>query len=188
MSSWIITASGARFELLAPNPAAVRLADVAHALSNVCRFGGHVRLFYSVAQHSVLVSRRLERLDEGLEAPSVQRAGLLHDAAEAYVGDVTRPMKQLLALTFEGIEARVLRSVFAGLGIEFPDAWVWSLVKRADVEALLTERRDLLPPSPASWEEDASGVQPWSEEIVPMEPAAAEAAFLARALELGIGS
>ena len=75
-SEWIITASGKRFYLRRPTPADIDAGDVAHALAHICRFNGHTREFYSVAQHSILVSRLLP--DE------LKLAGLLHDAAEAY--------------------------------------------------------------------------------------------------------
>ena len=87
-SEWIITASGKRFYLRRPTPADIDAGDVAHALAHICRFNGHTREFYSVAQHSILVSRLLP--DE------LKLAGLLHDAAEAYCGDMVKPLKNCL--------------------------------------------------------------------------------------------
>src|ERR1035441_1601867 len=83
----ITTFSGVRFWPLIPNPADIRIEDIAHALSNQCRFGGHTREFYSVAEHSVRVSQ--------LCTPENALWGLLHDASEAYLSDVTAPITEL---------------------------------------------------------------------------------------------
>src|ERR1017187_10636100 len=76
----ITTFSGIHFWPLLPNPADIRIEDIAHALSNQCRFAGHAREFYSVAEHSVRVSQ--------LCPPEDALWGLLHDASEAYLTDV----------------------------------------------------------------------------------------------------
>ncbi len=81
------TFSRTMFYPLDPHPEDVHIVDIAHALANICRFGGHAKRFYSVAQHSVLVSRIVE--------PEDALHGLMHDAAEAYVGDVVRPIKHM---------------------------------------------------------------------------------------------
>ena len=168
-SPWIQTASGRRFPLLAPSPEDVAIEDIAHALANVCRFAGHVREFYSVAQHSVLVSYRVPREDA--------LAALLHDAAEAYVGDVTRPLKPLLPGS-GGIEVRIMAAILRrfDLPTEIPPS-----VHAADLQMLATERRDLLTeatdgePWPC-----LAGVEPLPELIAPWAPAAAKRMFLYR--------
>lgn len=83
---WILTFSGERFYPFSPAPEEVKTKDIAHALANICRFNGHTRGFYSVAAHSVHVSR--------LVPPEFALEALLHDAAEAYVGDMVRPLKR----------------------------------------------------------------------------------------------
>lgn len=85
----IITISGAQVDLILPRADQFDIDDIAHALGNVCRFGGHVPHFYSVAEHSVRVMRHVSHLPY-----HVQLAGLLHDAAEAYIGDMVRPLKR----------------------------------------------------------------------------------------------
>ena len=79
--------SGATLDFLDPATSQFTLGDIAHGLSNICRYAGQCDEFYSVAEHSVLVSEVTEQFK--LEA-------LMHDAAEAFLGDVTRPLKQLL--------------------------------------------------------------------------------------------
>lgn len=88
---WIQTVSGKRFYLLDPRPEMICLEDIAHALGQLCRFTGHTRSFLSVAEHSVTVSHLLKPF-----GPAAELAGLLHDAAEAYIGDVNNPLKVAL--------------------------------------------------------------------------------------------
>lgn len=87
---WMQTYTGKRFDPLNPDPTLIDIEDIAHALSNICRFGGHSSRFYSVAEHSVLVGEALWNLHHDAD---LALAGLLHDAAEAYLGDVPRPLK-----------------------------------------------------------------------------------------------
>lgn len=162
----ILTAGGRYFPLLAPSPADIHIEDIAHALSNLCRFTGHVREFYSVAQHSALVSQ--------IVPPEDALAGLLHDASEAYTNDISKPCKPLLRGLAE-IETRIMEVVLATFGLPtcLPDS-----VKRADLILLATEKRDLMPPH-EDWEltRDLPRLQ---EEIVPLPPRAARARFLDR--------
>lgn len=83
-SDWIVTYTGKRFRPLDPSPDSIDIVDIAHALSNTCRFTGQTRVFYSVAQHSYLVS---------LLCDNHQLYGLLHDASEAYLCDIATPLK-----------------------------------------------------------------------------------------------
>ncbi len=168
---FLLTASGVAFDLASPRPQDVVAEDVAHALSRLCRFGGHARTHYSVAQHSVLVST--------LVPPALALAGLLHDAAEAYVGDVVSPVKRLLA-DFAQVEARVLSAVAQRFAVP---AWAFDTpeLAAADRAALLAERAALLPPSPRPWGEDLAGssASPVGR-IVPWPADEARDRFLAR--------
>lgn len=85
--------SGKFIELTAPEPKDIEILDIAHALSNLCRFTGHCTTFYSVAQHSTLVSHYI---DPTYSNPRLNLAGLLHDASEAYLGDMASPLKNLM--------------------------------------------------------------------------------------------
>jgi hypothetical protein len=145
----------------------VQIDDIAHALANICRYGGHCREFYSVAQHCVLASYIVPKQD-ALWA-------LMHDAAEAYVGDIPRPLKELLP-DFRVIEKRVEREIWELFGLqgEMPPS-----VKHADLVMLATERRDIMAPHPAAWEL-IDGVAPLKETIEPWPPYKAKHAFVVR--------
>lgn len=92
------------------------IEDIAHALGMQCRYNGSVKEFYSVAQHCVKVSKLLRRQGFDLDT---QLAGLLHDAGEAYVGDITRPVQTVLDMAeFKALEARILLQVHAAAALE----------------------------------------------------------------------
>lgn len=169
----IQTASGLYFDLIDPDPHSFTIYDVAAALSKICRFTGHCNSFYSVAQHSVMVSF--------LVGPQLARWGLLHDAAEAFLGDVATPLKQLLP-DYKAIEERVEHVVWRKFGLEPP---MPPAIKVADLIMLATEKRDLMPhvEGGPAWVVLA-GVQPMLTHIIPWSPQDAEAMFLERAAQL----
>jgi hypothetical protein len=176
--TWIQTYSGVQFWPLQPRAEDVRLLDIAHALSLTCRFNGHCSTFYSVAQHSVLVAEEVCTRGLFLDSPPKVRengirAALLHDAAEAYLSDVCRPIKPLL-VGYQEIEKRLSTVILEALSV-----WVSPelelIIKYRDNVLLATEARDLMGPHPAAWVElpppMKATIQPWS-------PAEAEARFL----------
>lgn len=130
--SWITTQSGKHFDFNNLSADAICIEDIACALSNLCRFTGHVQDFYSVAQHSVHVSYLVE--------PEFALDALLHDAAEAYIGDCSSPLKALLP-DYQQIEKRVELVIARKFGIR--TLGMWPEVKHADLVMLATERRDL---------------------------------------------
>lgn len=170
--AWTQTYTGKMFYPFDPRPDDVCIEDIAHALAMQCRFNGHCREFYSVAQHSVIVSMNVPACDA--------MKGLLHDAAEAYVGDLVRPIKKHLP-EFRVIEEAVHSAICLAFRIEpsLPNSVLW-----ADRCALMTEKRDLMAKPPAEWEETA---KPFTERIKPWLPALAERAFLERFVQLGGG-
>lgn len=115
----IITSSGSTVDLLNFTPEMVSLEDIAQSLSLTCRYNGHIPSFYSVAEHSVRVSQWLYSAGHDED---VQLAGLLHDAAEAYVGDMVRPLKKVPAIgnPFEEIEDSIAGAIASSLGGTFP--------------------------------------------------------------------
>lgn len=169
---WFITASGRQFFTLDPTPDAVCIEDIAHALSHICRYGGHSLRFYSVAQHSVIVSH--------IVPPELALHGLMHDAAEAYCGDVIRPIKRVLGTNYADIEARIDAAVAARFGLRRLSADEKAEIKRADNVALVTERRDLVAPHAWAWKEDEVGYEPLPDRILAEPAALARARFLDR--------
>ena len=172
----ILTSGGTYFHFLEPERSAIDIETIAHALAHICRFTGHTSTFYSVAQHSVLVSH--------LVPPAFALEGLLHDASEAYLGDVAAPLKMLLP-DYKAIEARVEAVVFCRFGLPpklSPE------VKSADRLALAIEQRALMPLHDDVWEcESHPEFLPVGNQHLTMMPAAPEVArklFMARFFEL----
>jgi len=151
---WLQTSSGIAFWPLDPRPEEVEIQDIAHALSNMCRYGGHCREFYSVAQHSVLVSQAL--------SPEYKLWGLLHDAGEAYVVDIPRPLKRFLT-NYAEIEKGVMNAVCDKFDMarKMPDE-----VKRVDNAILADEMPQLMKSPPRPWNliEPPLGItiRPWT--------------------------
>lgn len=139
----IRTFTGIDFDLSAPAPEMVDIRDIAHALARVCRFNGHTRGDpYSVAQHSLAVSIRASHA-AGREAA---RLGLLHDAAEAYLGDMTAPLKRLMP-DYVALEREVEAAIARRFGLWPPVSVPISArdaVREADRRMLATEARDLM--------------------------------------------
>jgi len=170
LGDWIETFRGEQFWPIDPRPEDVHIVDIAHALSHQCRYSGHCHTFYSVAEHSVRVSR--------IVAPEHALWGLLHDAAEAYLVDLPRPLKKLPGFAaYREAEARVMRCVcdHFGLSPEQPKD-----VSDADFVMLATEARDLM-----------TQKYPWNtmpaplfESIVPWDSLRAKKNFLRRFDEL----
>ncbi len=129
---------GSFCKLFYPVARDIDIRVIEHALSNLCRFNGHTRDFYSVAQHSVLVSQQVP--------PEHALCGLLHDASEAYLGDVIRPIKYVEAMKiYRQTEEVWQRVIFERFGLDpiMPDS-----VKLADNRLLITEFRDLFARTP----------------------------------------
>lgn len=166
----VLVHSGRYVSLINPDPATIEIEDIAHALSNLCRYTGHVRDFYSVAQHSVGVSKIVPRQD--------MLAGLMHDATEAFVGDVARPLKDMLP-EYKTIERGIWKAIAKRFDMspELPES-----VHHADLVMLATERRDLMPPN-GDWD-ILKNVDPLSTFIVCVDPPSARSWFLKRWAQL----
>lgn len=186
----ITTWTGEAVDFDRPLEAPIRLEDIAHALGMLCRFNGHIRRFYSVAQHSVLVSRLVE--------PEHALLALFHDAPEAYIGDMTAPLKKHMR-SFQELEAKFAITIRAGLDLGLLTDGV-APIKAADRAALelevycLTNRG-----TPSFWRmEDGAPadviettlLRPELEDCTPdrfLPPPQATALFLAREREIREG-
>ncbi len=174
LGATITLCGGGYFDFIEPERSDIRIGDIARGLSTTTRFGGQASFgdgFYSVAQHCVLVSRLVE--------PEHAFAGLMHDAAEAYVGDMVGPLKQLCP-DFKAIEKRVETAIFARFGIGLP---LHPSIKIADLRALRTEQRDLTSGAGDNWN-GLDGYPAAETPITPLPPAMACELFLTRAGEL----
>lgn len=156
---WIQTYTGKKFFPLAPKAEDLNIRDQARALSMFCRYCGHVSKFYSVAEHSVRVSRELELRGAPLW---IQQQGLVHDNTEAYLGDVTRPLKHQPAMKmYRKAEERLQRMIFAWLGLPVDES---KAVKLIDTEILGTEVAVLKQPVHPEWKLTTSTgglAEPW---------------------------
>ncbi len=163
------------FSLDAPRVEDVHIHDIAHSLAHLCRFNGHTRTFYSVAEHSLRCSQIVE--------PEFALDALLHDAAEAYLGDVTSPVKAALGPAWSELETRVASVVADAFGLLWP---IPRCVHNADQRMLATEVRDLLGPAIDGF---AITAPPLLEPICdPWSPSLAAFQFLNRFLELTEGA
>lgn len=170
----ILVAGGTRFNYLNPGSSKIEITDIAISLSKMCRFTGHCRGHYSVAQHSVLVSEMV--------SPQYALYGLLHDASEAYTGDINRPLKDLLGSVFKDVEDRIQRAIYNHFGLSATEPHE---VHHADMVMLVTEKRDLMPNDHRPWMQLALGdYEPLAVPVWPMERHQAYNYFMNRYQEL----
>lgn len=131
----IVTSSGQVFNYVSSTPRIYHIEDIAQGLSNICRFTGQCNQFYSVAEHSLLVSNLLP--------PKLKLAGLLHDASEAYLGDVNSPLKSLLP-EYKVLEQKIQREIAEQFGLPYPYP---KEIHEADWEIFCQEWQELMPNS-----------------------------------------
>jgi len=176
-ASTMLTATGRAIDINNPDPASICIDDIARALARSTRFGGHLGDHvetYSVAQHSILVSQ--------FSPPDLALVGLLHDAAEAYLGDVIGPLRRLLP-AYRELEARFNLAIGEAFGLRDRLLDLPPEVRLADARAMATEARDLLVDTPAR--RAVFSAEPLGVTIVPLGPWNARDAFLARFGRLG---
>jgi 5'-deoxynucleotidase YfbR-like HD superfamily hydrolase len=164
--TWLPTFTGGQLDPLNPDESHIRIEDIAHALSNLCRWNGHCRHFYSVAEHSIRVSHSVPSKDA--------LWGLLHDAAEAYLGDFVSPLKHHTTCgeEYQRHEARLMAAIASRFGLigAMPAS-----VLRADHEQQVEE---------IHWLIDPTTILDRRQHIVTMPPLQAEVEFLNRYREL----
>lgn len=161
--------TGRLFNILDPDPALIEPEMLAHALGFLCRWTGQCNVFFSVAQHCVIVSE--------VVPPELALQGLLHDASEAFIGDINRPLKDLMHNmapgVLQGIEERLHEAIAERFGTGYPHD---PLVKWADNTSLATEKRDIL-----TVKEDWHSLpDPLTTPIRPLGPVGARNAWLTR--------
>lgn len=170
---YIRTYSGYKFHFDTVDDNEYRPDDIAHALAMNCRWTGHVKRFYSVAQHCVLASYEAP--------PGEELAALLHDASEAYVHDTPSPLKWYLQdhdfTAFSDLEKRIDKAIFHSFGLKYPRS---PIIKHIDVRLLATESRDLMPEG----EERLYMSDPYPWHIKPWKPEEAERKFYTRMMEI----
>ena len=162
---WMQTYSGRKFWPIDPIASEVYIEDIAHALSMMCRYNGHCNFFYSVAEHSVLVSKNVPK--------EYALWGLLHDASEAYIADIVRPAKRFID-GYKSIEDKIMQSVCERFSLRhcMPEC-----VRIADNSILADEMDQVMGPKPDTWKTD---YQKLGVKIKGMHPKEAENAFLDR--------
>jgi hypothetical protein len=136
MSSRIVTYTGRVIDPLDPDPDLINIRDIAHSLSQQCRFTGHTREFYSVASHSTLATL--------LVPEELKLTALLHDASEAYLSDLARPVKHGLGFgeAYREVESRLQECVADKFDLPWPFP---EEIHDADDTLLRSEQRDLMP-------------------------------------------
>lgn len=169
----ILLYGGTYFDFLDPAGSTFTIQDIAHALSQICRFGAQCRRFYSVAQHSVHVSQ--------LVPPEHAYAALMHDAPEAFMGDMVKPLKDLLP-EYRTIEDAVEAAVFARFAVPSP---LSACVKEADIVMLATEQVHIMA-NRDDWNY-TRGREPANIDLPDWPPTKAKRAFLDRFAALTSG-
>jgi hypothetical protein len=166
---FIETYSGKRMYFLDPRPEDICIEDIAHALSNKCRFAGHCSSFYSVAEHSLIVSLLVE--------PDLALTALMHDAAEAYLEDIPSPIKPYFK-EYKEMERNIMEVLASKFEFQFPEP---DEVKEADKVQLVSEARHLMPSRGADYPQvpGRTGKKPKC-----LYPHLAEEVFLERFYEL----
>jgi hypothetical protein len=140
--SWIGTYTGEKFVFNNIEKNKIHIEDIAHSLSMLCRYNGHCKKFYSVEEHSILVSSVL--LDE------LKIHGLLHDAAEAFISDIPKLFKKTIP-NIKETEELILRHIYSELKIQYPSELEIRIIKVVDTRMLQTERKILMPDNDMVW-------------------------------------
>jgi len=137
--NYILTNSGKKFNILNPDKDMITIEDIAHSLSNLCRYTGHLDRFYSVAEHSILCANIALF---GGYSEKMQMYALTHDFSESVVNDIARPIKQEIP-KYKEIEDNIMKVMWEVVGIEEPTEEEYKELKKIDNTALLLEMKQL---------------------------------------------
>lgn len=165
--NWIQTHTGRIFSLTNKNYEDIDIEDIAHALANICRFCGHSKYFYSVAQHSVLVAQKLPE--------HLKLVGLLHDASEAYLSDIPTPIKKMLP-EYQKLENDLSLLIYEKYEVKNLYINNKDILYSVDKKALSTEKRDLMEIN-LQWGV-ISDIEPYTEKIIPLQSLESKQLFL----------
>ena len=175
MTNWLQTFTGARFYPSDPRPADIHIEDIAHALSYINRFGGHLPEPWTVAQHALVMAE--------FAPPRLRLATQMHDSPEAYLGDVVKPLKQMLP-EYQRLEGTVYRAIFDRFEIGEPCERICldPIVEELDLRMLVTEAQQFIPHRIDAWDEQI-GVEPLDVDLKSLRgesPQSVKAKFLRR--------
>ncbi len=184
LTRFLFTHSGIAVDFLAFSERDVCLADIAQGLSHACRFAGQCDRFYSVAEHSVLVSRYVEYVTDAPDG-DLTKTALVHDATEAYLHDMTTPLK-MLCPGYDMIERRFQDTIQRAFGLK--EGFDHPILKECDLRMFYREREVLLAPWMAKSSPEKLGHDKLAEllEVRCLPPPEAKRLFLDRFEELGI--
>lgn len=172
--TWMQTGSNQELDFGAEQWIVLPVEMIARALSNICRYNGHCSRYYSVAEHSILISRMVPE--------ALALAALLHDASEAYVGDMPTGLKRFMGLNFKDIEHKATQAVSRGYGIPM-EQLESPVIKGFDKRILGDEAKVLMPPH-EFWEKFVQEHEPTGVKLECWPPDIANAKFLERFAEL----
>lgn len=175
---WLETFTGEQFHFLQPLAAEIHVEDVAHSLSQLCRYNGHTKAFYSVAEHSILICDWIAANFPGA-SQQVLRTALLHDVAETYLGDMSRPVKHQMP-QFKELEHIIEGAAAERFDIELPFP---AVVEECDARILVDEREQCMSDSGNEWGTDA--LEPLGVEIKFLDPPNVRRLFMERFFEHG---
>jgi len=177
--NWIFTNSGRRIHLANPSIEAIDLMDIAHGLSLLCRFNGQCNFYYNVAEHSVNVATIVMRMTGDIE---LARCALMHDSPEAYLGDMTAPLKAI-DIIYKILELRFEVVITKRFGLKFP--FNHPQIKRADYDVFFTEMDALFDFDYEAWAREGRAADV---KIFGWDPPRAKSRFLEMADQLGLAA
>lgn len=177
VNNTIRLASGRYFDLANPSPDDFEFVDINKALAKICRFGGHCERFYSVAEHLIHCTNQAE--EDGLPL-EVQRSVFMHDAAEAFIGDMVKPLKVMLP-DYKAVEKQVEFAIELKFSIDLHN----ELIKKIDHEMLIAERHFLFSKDNMTWTGE-NEVRKISPAFKCYDPEQAEFRFWIKARRLGL--
>lgn len=167
--------TGKVFNLIDPRAEDVDIEDIAHSLGMLCRYGGHSDSFYSVGEHCVVMSKFVSY--------HAKFHALIHDAAEAYVTDLPRPLKWLFP-RYRELEDEISDVIYEYLGVDTPSPEIKAEIKLADWRMCLTERAQLMDGVSFDWVCDNQGIEPFDYTLMKWYPTQAKRAYLEKFKEL----